>query len=70
MFMCFIVGSLLVNDISSLVVFDSEDTRSFVSLALSKKYVGAPGELDYPLDVEITDDRTVQVAMVHRGCTL
>ena len=38
--------------------------------ALNKWFVGALGELDYPLDVEIADDRTFRVVRVHRGCTL
>ena len=59
-----------MNDISALVLFDSGATRSFVSLALSKRFGGAPGVLDCPLDVEIVDDRTVRVTRVHRGCTL
>ena len=42
----------------------------FVSLALSKRFAGALGELDRPLDVEIVDDRTVKVMRVHRDCTL
>lgn len=70
MFICFLIGSFLVNDISALVQFDSGATRSFVSLALNKRFVGAPGELDYALDAEIADDRTVRVTRVHRGCML
>ena len=41
-----------------------------MSLALSKRFVGAPGELDCPIDVMIADDRSVRVARVHRGFTL
>ena len=41
-----------------------------MSLANRKGLVGAPRELDCPLDVEIADDRTVRVSKVHRGCTL
>ena len=59
-----------MNDILAMVLFDSGATRSFVSLALSKRFSRAPGELDCPLDVEIADDRTSRVARVHRGCTL
>ena len=59
-----------MNGIFDMVLFYSGATQSFVSLALSKRFVGAPGVLDYPLDVEIADDRTVRVARVHRGCTL
>ena len=62
-------GSFLVNGIYTLVLFDLGAIRSFVSLALRKSFAGAPGELDYPLDVEIADDRSIRVARVHRGCT-
>ncbi|KAL7608806.1 hypothetical protein Lser_V15G12358 [Lactuca serriola] len=65
-----VMGSFLVNGISALIMFNTGATRSFVSLALRKRFVGAPGELDCPLDVKITDDRIVRVARVHRGCTL
>ncbi|XP_023741059.1 uncharacterized protein LOC111889150 [Lactuca sativa] len=65
-----VMGSLLMNGISALVLFDSQATRSFVPLALSKQFSRASGELDCPLDVEIVDDKTIRVARVHRGCTL
>ena len=69
-FICFLLGSFLVKDIYSLVLFDSGATRSFVSLALSKRFAGAPRELDCPLDVEIADDLSVQVTWVHWGCII
>ncbi|XP_052622888.1 uncharacterized protein LOC111885268 [Lactuca sativa] len=53
-----VTGSFLVNDISAMVLFDSGATRSFVSLALRKRFSRASGELDCPLYVEIVDDRT------------
>ena len=59
-----------MNGISALVLFDSGATRSFVSLALSKRFSRLPEELDCPLDIEIVDDMTVRVTRVHRGCTL
>ena len=59
-----------MNGISATILFDSGATRSFVSLALSKRFSRAPGELDCPLEVEIAADRTVRVARVHRGCSL
>ncbi|KAL7585103.1 uncharacterized protein LOC111888172 [Lactuca sativa] len=65
-----VTGSFLVSGISAFVLFDSGASRSFVSLALRKRFVGAPRELDCPLDVEIADDRYVRVVRVHRGCTL
>lgn len=59
-----------MNGISATMLFDSGSTRSFVSLALSKRFSRAPGELDCPLEVEIADDRTVRVARVHKACSL
>ena len=43
-------------------MFDSGVTQSFVSLA--------PGNLDYPLEVEIVDDCLVSASRVHRVCVL
>ena len=59
-----------MNGIPTLVLFDLGATRSFVSLALRKRFFGSPSELDHPLEVEITNDRSVQASMVHRGCVL
>ena len=42
-FIYFILGLFLVNNIFALVLFDSGATRSFLLLALSKRFVGAPG---------------------------
>ena len=55
MCMCFILGLFFVNDIPTLVLFDSGVKRSFMSLALTKRFSGAPRELDCPLYFEITD---------------
>ena len=52
------------------MLFDSGATRSFVYLALSKKFCDAPGILDYPLEVEITDDHYVSASSVHHGYVL
>ena len=60
----------MVNGMSTHVLFDSDATRSFVSLALIKKFWDAPGTLDSPLEVEIADDRTMSVARVYRDCVL
>lgn len=57
-----------MNVISALVVFDLGVARSFVSLALSKRFVDDPGELEYPLHVKIAHDRPVRVSRVHWGC--
>lgn len=59
-----------MNGVPALVLLDSGTTRSFVSLALGNIFGDTPGELDYPLKLEITDDRPMQVSRVHRGCVL
>ena len=43
---------------------------TFVFLPLSKRFDDISGELDYPLKVEIADDRPMRVSRVHWGCTL
>ena len=50
-----------MNGIPVQVLFDSGATRSFVSLALSKRFTESSGMLDCPLEVEIADDRSVRV---------
>ncbi|XP_023732308.1 uncharacterized protein LOC111880139 [Lactuca sativa] len=62
--------TFLVNGMSAHVIFDSGATRSFVSLALSKKFQDASGTLDSPLEVKIADDCTVSVVRVYRDCVL
>ena len=59
------IGTFLVNGMSAHVLFDSGATRSFMSLALSKKFGDAPGTLDSLLEVEIADDRTVSTTRVY-----
>ena len=59
-----------MNDIPVLVLFDSGATRSFVSLALSKRFSESSGMLDCPLEVEIADERSVRASMVFRDCVL
>ncbi|XP_023748885.1 uncharacterized protein LOC111897157 [Lactuca sativa] len=65
-----VMGSFIVKGISVLVLFDSRDTRSFVSLVLSKRFVITPEEVDCPLEVEIIDNHLVRVSRVHQGCVL
>lgn len=47
------------------VLFNSDATRSFVSLALSKKFSDAPRILDYPVEVGIGDDHSMSASRVH-----
>ena len=64
------LGSLHVNVLPVQVLFDSGASRSFVSLALSKKFPESSGTLDCPLEVEVVDDRSVRASMVFRDCVL
>ena len=59
-----------MNGISPLVLFDSRATQSFLSLALYKRFVDAPGEMDCRLEVDTADDCPVRVSRVHQGCVL
>ena len=59
-----------MNGIPVQVLFDSGATRSFVSLALNKRFPESLGMLDCPLEVEIADDRSVQASDVFRDCVL
>ena len=59
-----------MNGIPALFLFESGATQSFVSFALSKRFDDVPRELDYPLEIEIVDDRPVRVSRVQWGCTL
>ena len=59
-----------MNGIPVQVLFDSGATRSFVSLALSKKFPESSGLLNCPLEVEITDDRSVRASEVYQDCIL
>ena len=55
----------LVNGMIAHFLFNTGATRSFVSLALSKKFSDAPGTLNYPLEVEISDECLVSALRVH-----
>ena len=57
----------MVNGMNAHVLFDSGATRSFLSLALSKKFCDDPRTLDFPLEVEITDDRTMSASRLIVG---
>ena len=60
----------MVNGMYACVLFDSAATQSFVSLALSKKFYFAPKTLDFRLEVETTDERTVSASVLFCGCVL
>lgn len=41
-----------------------------MSLSFSKKFYITPGALDFPLEVEIFNNRTVSALRIHRDCEL
>ena len=59
-----------MNGILVQVLFDLGATRSFVSLALSKRFSESSGMLLCPLEVEIVDNRSVRASKVFRDCVL
>ncbi|XP_023747437.1 uncharacterized protein LOC111895585 [Lactuca sativa] len=65
-----VTRTFLSNGMTDHVLFNLGATQSFISLELSKKFSDAPEILDYPLEVEIADDRSVSASSGHRGCVL
>ena len=59
-----------MNGILVQVLYDLGATRSFVSLALSMRFLESSGMLDFPLEVEIADDRSLRASAVFRDCVL
>ena len=59
-----------MNSIPIQVLFDSGATLSFVSLALSKRFSESSGMLDFPQEVDISDDRSVEALELFRDCVL
>ncbi|XP_024965965.1 uncharacterized protein LOC112506177 [Cynara cardunculus var. scolymus] len=56
--------------VTALVLFDSGASRSFVSLAFSKKFQLILEPLDKPLNIEIADDKMVNVFEVYKDCKI
>lgn len=60
----------LVNGMTVNVLLDSGSTRSFMPLVLSKRFSDTLGTLDYPLEVEIANNRLLSSSRVHQGYAL
>lgn len=63
------IRTFLLNGITAHVLLDSGVARSFVSLALRKKFSYAPEILECPLEIEIAD-HSVSSSRIHRGYVL
>ena len=59
-----------MNDILVQVLFDSGDTRSFISLAFRNRFAESSGMLDCYIEVQILDNRSVGASEFYRGCAL
>lgn len=67
---CLHLGMFLVSGFPTLVLFYSGSNRSFVSLALIKKFSNALGTMEYPLEMEVVDDSSGIASRFHQGCVL
>lgn len=65
-----VFNTFVVNSMSTLVLFDSRTSHSFISLKFSKGFSNTIGDLDHPLRVEIAEDRIVKAPKVYYSCTL
>lgn len=62
------VRTFLVNSLHALVMFNSGICRSFMSPSFRGDVYVSIGSLDQPLEVAITDDRTVSASDVYHDC--
>nr|GEU74047.1 reverse transcriptase domain-containing protein [Tanacetum cinerariifolium] len=64
------MGTFLVNNRYSSVLFDSGTDRSFVSTTFSALLDVVPSILDVSYDVELADERVAETNIILRGYTL
>ncbi|GJR95122.1 putative reverse transcriptase domain-containing protein [Tanacetum coccineum] len=65
-----VMGTFLLNDHHSYMLFDSGADRSFVSNTFSALLDITPSTLDISYAVELADERTLETNTMLRGCTL
>ncbi|GJW03305.1 putative reverse transcriptase domain-containing protein [Tanacetum coccineum] len=65
-----VMGTFLLNNRYASILFDTNANRSFVSTAFSSQIDIVPTTLDYGVEVELADSRTVWVNTIIQGCTL
>lgn len=63
-------GTFLVKGMTAHVLINLGATRSFVSIAFNKKFSDAPQILDYPLEVEVADDCSMNASRDYYGCVV
>ncbi|GJQ88978.1 putative reverse transcriptase domain-containing protein [Tanacetum coccineum] len=65
-----VMGTFLLNNQYASILFDTGADRSFVSTAFSSQIVITPTTLDHDYNVELADERMVELNTIIRGCTL
>nr|GEW55826.1 putative reverse transcriptase domain-containing protein [Tanacetum cinerariifolium] len=65
-----VIGTLLLNNRYTSILFDTGANRSFVSTAFSYQIDITPTVLDHYYDVELADGRITGLNTILRGCTL
>ncbi|GJT32797.1 putative reverse transcriptase domain-containing protein [Tanacetum coccineum] len=66
----FVIGTFLLNNRYTSVLFDTGADRSFVSTAFSSQIDITPTTLDHYYDVELADGRIIGSNTILKGCTL
>ncbi|GKC80328.1 putative reverse transcriptase domain-containing protein [Tanacetum coccineum] len=65
-----VMGTFLLNNRYTSVLFDTGADKSFVSTAFSSQIDITPSTLDHYYDVELDDERIIRLNAIIRGCTL
>nr|GEV97867.1 hypothetical protein [Tanacetum cinerariifolium] len=65
-----VTGTFLLNNRYASILFDNGADRSFVSATFSTQINIMPSTLDHCYDVELADERIIELNTILRGCTL
>nr|GFC06359.1 putative reverse transcriptase domain-containing protein [Tanacetum cinerariifolium] len=65
-----VTGTFLLKNHCTLILFDTDADKSFMSTAFSSLININPSTLDYSYDVELADGQIIGVNTVIQGCTL
>nr|GEX26261.1 putative reverse transcriptase domain-containing protein [Tanacetum cinerariifolium] len=65
-----VTGTFVLNDHHAYMLFDLGTDRRFVSNTFSMLLDITPSALDVSYDVELADERTLEIGTMLRGCTL
>ncbi|GKE83613.1 putative reverse transcriptase domain-containing protein [Tanacetum coccineum] len=65
-----VTGTFLLNNRYASILFDTGANRSFLSTTFSSLIDIVPSTLDHDYDVELADEKIIEVNTIIRGCTL